>query len=169
MDLQTDPQIKALWDAVKQLQQNPVLVDHYHTGFDASRVNWIDINQKRIHVLHTIYGTDAATAANYSAFFITPLACVVNDFREVHTTAGTDGGAVTLQLEKLTGTTAPGGGLAILATALNLKGTANTIQTASIISTANRSLAKNDRLALLKSGTLTSVANVTVMLELLVV
>jgi 3-deoxy-D-arabino-heptulosonate 7-phosphate (DAHP) synthase class II len=120
-----------------------------------------------LYLAHTVYGADAAAAANYSTFFIAPIAMTVESFREVHATAGTDGAAVTLQLEKLSSTTAPGSGSNVLTTALSLKATANTVQTGSLTTTlANRALAIGNRLALKKSGTLTAVANVTVLVEL---
>lgn len=165
-----ETEIAKLWDAIRDLQANPALPDHFHTGFDVSQVSWTDLSNRYLYVQQTIYGADAATAANYSTFWIAPFAVQVTNFYEVHATAGTDGSAVTLQLEKLTGTQAPGGGATMLASALSLKATANTVQTATLTTTlANRSLAKGNRLALLKSGTLTSVANVTVLVELQVI
>lgn len=168
--MEGDPtQIEQIWQAITELQKRQT-PDHFHNGFDFSRIYWNDINQKKFYVEHTIYGADAVTAADYSTFFIAPFAVTVTDFREVHATAGIDVGAVTLDLEKLTGTTAPGSGSSVLAATLSLKATANTVQTATLTATlANRSLAKNDRLALKKSGTLTSVANVTIVTELQVV
>lgn len=163
-------QIGDLWAAVRAMQSTPPLLDHYHNGFDSSQISWTDLKARKLYVQQTIYGADAATAANYSTFWIAPFNVQVTNFWEVHATAGTDGSAVTLQLEKLTGTQAPGAGATILSAALSLKATANTLQTATLTTTlANRSLAKGNRLALLKSGTLTSVANVTVLVELQVI
>lgn len=163
-------QLKKLWDAVKDLRSNPPLADHFHNGFDSSPIPWENITGRKLYIAQTIQGTNAATAANYSTFFIAPFAVQVTDVREVHAVLGTDGGAVTLQLEKLTGTTAPGSGVAVLNTALSLKATINTIQVGTLTTTLdNRSLVQNDRLALLKAGTLTSVANVTVVVELTII
>ena len=67
-------------------------------GFDSKFLR----NQK-IFVSHTIIGTDAATAGNYGVFWIAPVNCSVISVREVHQTAGSDGSAVTLNIEKLTG------------------------------------------------------------------
>jgi len=70
---------------------------------------------------------------------------------------------VTLQVEKLTGTTAPGSGTSLLTTAFNLKSTINTVVTGVLTPTVGAiQLAAGDRLALKLSGTPTSVANVTV-------
>lgn len=143
------------------------LIDHFHNGNDVSRVNWLDLAQRKLYLHHTIYGANAATAANYGVFFICPVSCSVTNFQEVHQTAGSDAGAVTLTLEKLTGTQAPDGGMTLLQSTLSLKATANTVQTATITSTyGNRGLAPGDRLCLKDSGTLTAVANVTIMTEL---
>lgn len=135
--------------------------------YQEERMDAVYLKNKRIFVEHTIIGADAATAANYGTFWIAPVKCTVVNVWEVHETAGSDGGAVTLDVEKLDGTTAPGSGDSVLASTIDLKATANTVQTATITTTlADRNLAKGDRLALVDTGTLTSVANVTVVIEL---
>ncbi len=124
------------------------------------------------HVL--LKSTDAQTAANYTHFFVADRSYSVVAITEVHSTAGTDAGTVTLQVEKLSGTTAPGSGKNMLATAFNLKGTANTPQYATLITAAGSgsggsttsgtptNIAKGDRIAWKTSGTLTSLQNVLV-------
>ena len=141
---------------------------HRHTGFESPKVNWRDIHERKIYLNHTIVGADAATAANYGVFFINEVApCFVSGFWEVHQTAGSDGSAVTVGLEKLTGTTAPGSGTNILSAELSLKATANTVQKGTLTTTiATLNLAVDDRLALEDTGTLTAVANVTIFVEL---
>lgn len=159
-------QIQELWDAIKALQNNTPLTDHYHNGFDVSRINFSDIYQKKIWIEHTIYGTDAATAGNYKTIMIVPTPMTLTGFKEVHTVLGTDGSAVTLDLEKLTGTTAPGSGSSMLLSTVSLKSTINTVVTGSLTATlANRSVVAGDRIALKLAGTPTSVANVTVLIE----
>lgn len=176
-----DPTVKASIDGLterlneaysmlQELQQNPKTRDHEHNGNDFSQVNWKNIAQRHVYVPYTIPGTSSATSTNYSTFFIVPAACVVNGFMEVHAGAGTDASAVTLQLEKLTGTTAPGSGVSVLGSALSLKVTANTVQTATITTAAgNRTLAMGNRLALKSAGTLTAVANVSVVVDLIMI
>ncbi len=160
-------QIDILNRRVDLITKNPQLPDHYHTGYDASRVNWADIYQRKVYLYWTVPGTSAATAANYGVFFIVPFICVLTKFQEVHQTLGTDAGAVTLDLEKLTGTQALDAGVSMLNTTLSLKATINSVQTATLTNTlANRNLAVGDRLALKDAGTLTAVANVTVYAEL---
>lgn len=166
MQEDTQKQIDELRASIENIKSNPVLVPHSHNGFDMDKVIFANLATRTELHYFTIYGTDAATAGNYGTFFIARYPCYVSRFQEVHQTAGTDGGAVTLDLEKLTGTTAPDSGVSVLASALSLKATINTVQTATLTNTtANRSLAIGDRLCLKDSGVLTSVANVVVLLE----
>lgn len=146
----------------KNLAPN-LLSTHQHSGLDGT---------KRIKGTHlvglTLFGTTAATAGNYSVFFNVPFPCEVIGVRESHTTAGSDAGTVTVTVEKLTGTTAPGAGVAVLASALSLKATANTVQTGTLTNTKNdRRFLAGHRLAALLSGTPTAVANMTLTVELL--
>jgi hypothetical protein len=83
--------------------------------------------------------------------------------REVHETAGTDGSAVTLDIKKVTGTTAGTSGTTVLATTFDLKSTAKTVVTKNASSgltttLANRKLDAGDRLFLDFTGTLTALA-----------
>ena len=167
-------------DKIRQIAQNVVdsnsnrnqfnvtsIGFHHHTGQDAPNVNFPDLRQKYMILPYTIFGTNAATATNYSVFFTAPSAMTILGITEVHTTAGSDGSAVTLTVEKLTGTTAPGSGTDLLSANFNLKGTANTVQTGTLSSTVGVvQLAAGNRLALKKSGTLTAVANVTITLTI---
>lgn len=120
-------------------------------------------------IKHIVNDTDAATAAKYGQFWIAPFSCNIVEVKEVHSTAGTDVGAVTLNVEKLTGTTAEGAGVSVLSSTFDLKGTTNTVVTKTPSSTAtsnvlHRYLEIGDRLALLTSGTLTSVNNVVIII-----
>jgi len=144
--------------------------DHRHNGFDASRVFFSDIIDRKVLFSHTIVGTSAATAANYGVFFNVPFPCYVNSFSESHQALGTDGGAVTLQLEKLTSGQAPDAGTVLLSTALSLKTTINTVQSGVIVPlNTSYNLAAGDRLCLKDAGTLTAVSNVTVTVELVII
>jgi hypothetical protein len=122
----------------------------------------------RFTVSTTLAGAASATAANYGKFFIAPRACTVTKISEVHTTAGSDGSAVTLTVERLQGTETSGNGDDLLGTTkINLKGTAETVQSPDLTSTtASLTLAAGDRLNLIDTGTLTSVAGVCVTVEL---
>ena len=141
-----------------------VLPEHFH---ETDQIDWRFLRGRKIYIHHTIYGADAATAGNYGVFWIVPFECTITEIREVHQTAGTDAGAVSLQIEKLTGTQALDAGVATLATAFNLKGTIDTISTGTLTATvADKRLVRGDRLAMDDSGTLASVANVTVIIEI---
>ena len=101
-------------------------------------------------------------------FFVAPFACEVVGVDEVHGTAGSDGGAVTLQVERLQGTEAPGGnGDALLSATIDLKGTANTVQSGTLVTTTVVELAAGDRLGVDITGTTTALADavVTVLLK----
>lgn len=110
-------------------------------------------------------GTSAATAANYGVIYTAPYACELIEAWETHKTAGTNGSAVTLSIEKLTSGTALDSGVAMIDSTFNLKGTADTPQrqkTTTILT--NRVLSPSERVALKDAGTLTDVAHVEVTL-----
>ncbi len=160
-------QIVAINKWIKDQKENPTLPDHFHDGFDSSYIQYLNVQNKLIYVPHTIIGTAAATATNYGVFYIVPIACTIISVQEVHQTAGTNGSAVTVGIEKLSGTEALGSGDSVLASELSLKATINSVQTGTLSSTlANRSLVAGDRLALEDTGVLTDVAGVTVKVEL---
>ena len=142
-----------------------LIKEHNHNGLSTPQINYSDLFTKgKIYIHHTIYGADAATAGNYGVFWIVPFSCSVTEIREVHQTAGSSADAA-LQIEKLTGTQALDAGVT-LNTAIELDGTANTVVTATLTTTGvDLQLARGDRLACKDSGTLTSCANVTVVIE----
>lgn len=144
--------------AIEQLQ----FETHKHNGIDGTP----PIKQASF-VSAFLPGATAATAANYGVFFVAPRTCVVKDIYEIHETAGTAVGAVTVQLERLQETEAPGNGDELLSSAISLKGAANTAVRGILTKNYNISLKPGDRLALKDVGTLTSVAGlcVTVVIE----
>ena len=83
---------------------------HVHNGVDSQQVSYNSLTDVADTVTYTLFGTNAATSSNYSIFFVAPYQLKLMSAREVHATNGTDGGAVSLQIERLTGTTAPGSG-----------------------------------------------------------
>lgn len=86
---------------------------------------------------------------------------------EIHAVAGTDPGAVSLDIKKCTGTQAPAAGTTMLAAPFNLKGAAQTVQHATLTAIgANRRIARGDRIAFDFIGTLTAVDGVTVRITL---
>ena len=125
-------------------------------------------NKDMFVVKENIQGTNAATATNYGIFFIAPFRCEVVRIDEVHQTLGTDGGAVTVTVERLQGTEALDAGDDLLATLLSLKATINTVQNGTLTATKeNRILNRGDRLALKDAGVLTTVAGVCVTVKIM--
>ena len=97
-------------------------------------------------------------------FFTAPVKCQVVGIREVHETAGSDGGAVTGTIRRCQGTEAATAGDDLLGTTkINFKGTALTEQTPALTdTTANLILEAGDRLSLDVTGTTTALAGVIV-------
>lgn len=144
-----------------------VVPPHNHDDKDSNRFRAWQLLERRENIMVHLRGTSPATAGNYGLEFIALAPLFVRRVWEVHSTAGTDAGAVGLNIEKLTGTQAPGGGVTMLASDINLKGTINTIQKATILADrTKRNLDVGDRLALKLSGTPTAVAGVLVQIEI---
>lgn len=111
----------------------------------------------------TLFGTSSATTANYGVFFTAPRPVEIMMVTETHSTAGTDAGSVTLNLEILDSGEALDAGDTVLVTPFNLKSTANTpVMYSGTSLTSTRVLKQGQRLALKDSGTLTSLAGVSV-------
>lgn len=144
---------------IKQLDSQ--LREHTHNGIDGS-----SLLPTNVFVTKSLEGTLAQTAANYGIVFVATRPCFVKAVSEVHTVAGNDAGAVTLQIERLQGTTALDSGTVMLATAFDLKGTANTVQRGDLLKGTVLSLQLGDRLALKDSGTLTTLQGVCVTIEI---
>jgi hypothetical protein len=105
------------------------------------------------------------------AFWVSDGSYLVTGISYVHSTAGSDGSAVNLQITKDTGTTAPGAGTDLLTdntgAGFNCKGATNTVQTGTLVATeATRTLASGDRLSLDFAGTVTALAGVVVTVSL---
>lgn len=114
--------------------------------------------------LTTFQFTALANASVVSQVFaIAPAALQILSVQEVHSTLGTDAGAVTADVVKCTGTQAIGAGVTVLSATANLKGANNTVQTPALSATpANILLAAGDRLGFVLGGTATSVAGVVI-------
>lgn len=103
--------------------------------------------------------------------FIADRPYIVEAVRESHATAGTDGGAVTLDVKKATGTTAIASGTTILGSTFDMKGTINTVVhktrgNGGVLSTPVATLAEGDRLGVDYTGTITALAGVLVSIVL---
>lgn len=103
-----------------------------------------------------------------TTFFIADRTYYIQAITEVHKTAGTDGSAVTAVVTHEKGNVASGSGTNTMTSTFNLKGTANTVQTATLNGQINLSsdtvlvLAAGDRLSFVPTGTLTTLAGVVV-------
>ena len=137
--------------------------EHKHNGLDGSQKI-----RRQFLISKSLDGTQPATAANYEVFFINThtKALRVLAVSEVHRVAGSDAGAVTLQIERIQGTEALDAGDPLLVTGFNLKGTASTVVRKGLADlTATKTLlilSQGDRLALDDAGTVTDVAGLTI-------
>ena len=123
--------------------------------------------------VQVVLATNAAIlTAGDSAIFIADTDYELLMVSEVHSTSGTDGSAVTLDLERLTGTTAVGSGTSLLSSTFNLKSTINTVVEKSIASgglpsaQASRFIGDGDRIGMNLAGTLTAVTGMCLTLWL---
>lgn len=109
-----------------------------------------------------------AGSLSTQAFFVAPVAMRVLKVSAVHSTAESTAGTLTADVTKDTSTNAPGAGVSVLGTTkVNLKSTANTVQSPSLTSTAaDLVLAAGDRLAIKPSAAGTEVAGVVVTVHL---
>jgi len=133
--------------------------EHRHKSIDGT----LPVVQSSF-ITFSLASTTAQTATNYALIFTATFPCSVFAVSETHSAAGTDASAVTLQIERLTGTQALAAGTVLLNTAINLKGTADTAQRANLINQTGLKI--GDRLALRVAGVLTSLSGVQVTIEL---
>lgn len=108
-----------------------------------------------------LQGAAGVTAANYGQFFIAPYDCVVRQIEAVWRTASSSG---TLQVERLQGTEAKDAGNDLLSSTISTAGTAETVNTGTLITTNTEflQLSVGDRLGLVNGGTLTSMADLQI-------
>lgn len=118
------------------------------------------------------FPTNAAvlTAPNVAAF-IADADYILDSATEIHETLGTDGGAVSLDVVKCTGTTAASAGTTMLAAVFNLKATINTVvrkdvASGTLAAASSRRITKGDRIAIKFNGTLTALTGICVTLVL---
>lgn len=120
------------------------------------------IRKDGFYLSFPFWGTAGATAANYDQVFTARYPMEILRVTACWSVKSTSG---TLQLEILTGTTAPGAGSTVLVTPISTAGTANTVNTVEGTGlTATRTLAEGDRLAFIDAGTLTGLVGLHVTL-----
>jgi hypothetical protein len=104
--------------------------------------------------------TDGETAGRYSTFYNVPAPM---EFILVLVSYSGASASGTLQLEKLTGTQAPGAGSTILSTTISLAGAVNTVITRTQRQmTASRVFVQGDRIALIDGGVLTGIRDLVI-------
>lgn len=116
--------------------------------------------------IEIVLGGLGASSASGDQVFVANRAYQVTAVRATWSHVG--GGSAAATIEKLTGTTAPGSGTAILTGAFDLTSTANTVGSGTLSGTVgNLQLAAGDRLGVKLSGTLTALTglNITVQLK----
>lgn len=113
----------------------------------------------------TVSFIDAAGAvANHGVVYIAPYAVQLIGFQLIYGVASSSG---TVTVEKLTGTTAPGSGTALLTGTVTTSTTANTVKPGTLIATlSSLQLATGDRFGLVFAGTQTGLVGLAVSLLL---
>lgn len=110
-----------------------------------------------------VYHVQANGSLATMAFHLANRPMTVQKVMAVWSAAGTDAGAVTIDITKDTSTNAPGAGTSILSAALSVKTTANTVATPALTATAaTKLMAAGDRLSIKYTGTLTALAGMVV-------
>lgn len=119
-------------------------------------------NIEKSHRPHFVIQDHQASSIADKVIGIVPVRSKLIAVKEVHGTAGSDGSAVTLAIERLQGTETSGNGDSV-ATGINLKGTADTVQSGTLTSTAaNLIFEAGDRVGINVTGTTTAVATMNV-------
>ena len=140
---------------------------HNHDDKDSNRFRAWQLLERRENIHIELNGTGASIAGNYGVSFIAMAPCFVRRIWEVHNTKSTSAGAVGLNVEKLTGTTAMGAGISMLSTDFDLKAANETVQKGVFFADrTKRNLDVGDRLALKMNGTPTGAADVLVQIEI---
>jgi hypothetical protein len=124
----------------------------------------------RVIVVNALTNAAILTTPNVAAF-IADGDYAVESVSEIHETAGTDGGAVTADIVKCTGTQAAVAGATVLSSTFNLKSTANTVvrkdRSSGLITTVpGRFLKKGDRLAVNFGGVFTALTGLCITIVL---
>lgn len=94
---------------------------------------------------------------------IVPVKCELVVVKEVHVTAGDHASAVTMSVERLQGTETSSQGDQVVNATINLKGTAATVQTGTIVKTSNIHIFEaGDRVGINVTGDTQTLAGVVV-------
>lgn len=119
---------------------------------------------------HISFGLQLNANLVDQAFFIADRDYEILAVREVHSTAGSDGGSVNMQITIDSSTNAPGAGVDTStlnsSAGFNMKGTANTVQISTFVDRGSLILMAGDRLSVDFAGTLTALVGVLVTVSL---
>lgn len=139
-----------------------VIKDGYNTSDLGELFN---TTNEQVNLASTLSLVWRPTASDVSqSIFVADADYLVTAVREVHGVASTSG---TLNIEKLTTTTAPGSGTAMLTGTVSLSGTANTVASGTLTATAaTKTLAAGDRIGGVLAGTLTNLVGCCVVVTL---
>ena len=124
------------------------------------------IRRRNIETSHrphyVIQDYQASTIAD-KVIGICPVRSKLIAVKEVHGTAGNDSGAVTLSIERLQAVETSGNGDQVVAATVNLKGTADTVQSGTIVTTSSIDIFEaGDRVGINVTGTTTTLATMNV-------
>lgn len=141
----------------------------YGLKFDADNVINVDRGcQMGPRGVQSFY-INANASLGTQSLFIADRAMVITGIEYKHTTAGNDAGAVSCQVFHDSGTNAPGAGTSVMTNSFNCKGATNTVQTATLIAptgpgfpSSTITLNAGDRLSVVFTGTLTTLAGVVI-------
>lgn len=130
-------------------------------------VNQFDIYGRDGFIIsYCIGSSDACQQDFYGTVFVAPRACELIAVSEIHGQSGTDGSAVTLQIERRNSGSGKGSGTTILSSGFSLKSDANIPQTkySNVDMTTARIIEAGQIVGCVTSGTLTNVRDVCVTL-----
>lgn len=124
---------------------------------------WVNLRDLVVVTCRTLLAADQIDQSCFTA----NRQYVLYKVTEIHTTAEATAGSLTITIRKQVGTQAVASGTDLLASTINGKGTAQTLQTGSLTTTeANLIINTGDRLGLDFTGSATELAGVTVTLFL---
>ncbi len=167
----SETELTALTDTIDSLKADQVIIQPGTVPVpvvqpDKERLLFTDIFNKDTFLAPFTFA-GAMAASNFGPFFTAHFPCEVLRVSVIWTTAGAGAGSPTLQIEKLTGTTAPDSGVLLLTGTVALTGTANTVNWPALTMTkANRVLEKGDRLCIKDGGTPNDLRGLHVEVEL---
>src|SRR3990167_4853692 len=132
-----------------------------------TEVMYMNADLEHVQAVFIAAEASLVTTAEFAAFFIADRHYRVIGARERHSVAGTNGSAVTAQVQKVTSGTAKASGVNVLSTTFDLKSTADTpVWLGPSTTAADIVLVPGDALTVLSSGTYTALIDTTIKVTL---